>query len=144
MKVLFDTSIIVEIDRKNKSAIDIVKSLIDKDADLFISTVTLSEILTGCHLRDNYENASMEAKRILSQFLWMDFDSQIAEKTAEFMAFLIKKGKTIEYQDVAIAATFDSINGDFLLTLNKPNFENIASLKGRVFTLNELKGKLNL
>ena len=142
MKIVADTTVIVEIERKNKLVIDLVKALINKNADLSISIVTLSEILTGCYLRDDYEKASNEAKRVLSQFLWFDMNSNIAEKTAEFMAYLIKKGRVIEFPDIVIAATFDIIDGDYLLTLNKSHFENIPELKGKVFTPKELKEKI--
>ena len=143
MKIVLDTSAIVEIERKNKLMIELVKALVAGNSDLSISMVTLSEILTGCHLKGEYEKSSEEAKRVLSQFLWIEVDSAIAEKTAEFLALLIKAGKIIEFPDVVIAATFDIINADYLLTLNKSHFENIQKLKGKVFTPKELKEKLN-
>ena len=143
MKILFDTSAIVEIEKKNKLIIELVKSLINKNADLYISVVTLSEILTGCYLREDCERASLEAKRVLSQFIWVDLDSRIAEKTAKFLANLIKNGKIIEYQDVAIGATFNMIKGDCILTLNKKHFEFIADLKDKVFTPKELTEKIS-
>ena len=93
MKITIDTSIIVEIDRKNELAINVIKNLIKKDSELNLSIVTVSEILTGCYLREDAEKAELEAKRILSQFLWIDLDSKIAERTAKFLSFLIKKGK---------------------------------------------------
>ena len=142
MKILFDTSVIVEIDRKNKPVLALVKNLISKNADLYISIVTLSEILTGCYLREDYEKSMAEAKRILSQFQWKEVDSNIAEKTAKFMSQLIKKGKPIEYPDVVIAATFDIIEGDKLLTLNKEHFNFISELKGGVFSPDELLNKI--
>lgn len=143
MKILFDTSAIVEVERKNKLIIELIKSLINKNADLYISVITLSEILTGCYLREDYERASLEAKRVLSQFIWIDMDSNIAEKTAKFMAYLIKNGKIIEYQDVAIAAAFNIIKGDCILTLNKKHFEFITELKDKVFTPKELTEKIS-
>lgn len=139
MKVLADTSAIVEIERKDELMIELIKTLVNKNTDLYISIVTLSEILTGCYLREDYEKASSEAKRVLSQFLWIDVDSKIAEKTAQFLSHLIKKGKVIEYPDIVIAATFSIINGDYLLTLNKSHFEFIPELKGKVLTPKEMK-----
>ena len=139
MKVLLDTSAIVEIDRKNKLMIDVVKELVNKNADLYLSIVTISEILAGCYLSEDSEKTSSEAKRILSQFIWVDMDSKIAEKSAKFMAYLIKKGKMIEYPDVVIAATFDVISGDYILTLNRSHFESILEMKGKVVNSKELK-----
>lgn len=133
MKILLDTSIIVEIDRKNKLSIGIIKKLVAKYA-VYISVVTLSEILTGGYLRDDYEDSVAEINRVLSQFYLIDMDSDIADTTAKFQAKLIKAGKIIEYPDIVIAATFNKIEGDYLLTLNKAHFDVIAELKGKVFT----------
>ena len=139
MKIILDTSVIVEIDRKNEETISLIKKLIDEDANLAVSTITVSEILTGSYLTKNFKDSIMEAKRILGQFLWIDFDAEIAEKTAKYLAYLISKGKMIEYQDVAIAATFKIIDSDYLLTLNKQHFEQIPEIKGKIFTPKELK-----
>ncbi|MBI1935473.1 type II toxin-antitoxin system VapC family toxin [Candidatus Woesearchaeota archaeon] len=141
MKVVVDTSVVVELERKNKLVLELIKGLVERNSDLSISIVTLSEILAGCHLREDYEKASNEAKRVLSQFLWVDMDSDVAEKTAEYLAFLIKKGKIIEFPDVVIAATFNVLGGNYLLTLNKHHFEHITELKGKVFTPKELNAK---
>ncbi len=132
MNVILDTSIIVEIDRKNEETIKIIKKLIDNDHNIIISTVTVSEILTGSYLRKDFKKAVAEAKRILGQFLWVDIDSKIAEKTAQYLAYLISEGTVIEYPDVAIAATFKVTDSDYLLTLNKKHFEILPELKGKV------------
>ena len=133
MKIALDTSIIVEIDRKNVEVIKILKRMIDKDYDVVISTVTVSEILTGSYLRKDFKKAVLEAKKILGQFLWVDLDVEIAEKTAQYLAYLITEGKIIEYQDVVIAATFKVTDSSYLLTLNKHHFELIPGIKGKVY-----------
>lgn len=122
--------------------IDLIKDIINKNTDLYVSIITISEILTGAYLRDNAEKSLQEAKRVLSQFIWVEMDSKIAEKTAQFTAFLIKKGKLIEYQDIVIAATFNSVSGDFLLTLNKAHFGTLH-LDGKVVTPKELMDVVN-
>ena len=137
MKVFLDTSIIVEIDRKNAEVIRLIRKLIDNDHDILVSTVTISEILTGSYLRKNFKEAVMEAKKILGQFLWIDLDAKIAEKTAQYLAYLIAEGGIIEYQDAAIAATFTVAEANYLLTLNKRHFEAIPDLKGRVYSPEE-------
>ncbi|MBI5332342.1 MAG: type II toxin-antitoxin system VapC family toxin [Candidatus Aenigmarchaeota archaeon] len=133
MNVVLDTSIIVEIDRKNKEVIDILKKLIDNNHRILVSTISVSEILTGSYLRKDYKSSVLEAKRILGQFLWIDLDAKIAEKTAQYLAYLITEGNIIEYQDAAIAATFKTTDSDYLLTLNKNHFERIPDLKNKVF-----------
>ncbi|HLC73044.1 MAG TPA: hypothetical protein VJH20_00235, partial [Candidatus Nanoarchaeia archaeon] len=68
---------------------------------------------------------------------WINLDYQIAEKTAQYLAFLITEGRIIEYQDVAIAATFKITSSDYLLTLNKNHFENLPDLKTKVYVPKE-------
>ena len=139
MKVVLDTSIIVEIDRKNSRAIKTIKNLIGNNHDILVSSVTISEILAGSYLRKDFERAVQEAKRLLGQFLWIDFDARIAEKTAQYIAYLITEGKIIEYQDIAIAATFKAEDADYLLTQNKTHFESLPDLKGKVCSLAEFE-----
>lgn len=133
MKIILDTSAIVEIDRKNEEVIKLIKSLIDEDCNIMVSTVTVSEILTGSYLTRDFKKSLSEAKRILGQFIWIELNAEIAEKTAQYMAYLISNGKTIEYPDVVIAATFKIMQADYLLTLNKAHFQSIPELKDKVY-----------
>ena len=133
MKVVLDTSVIVEIDRRNDDVIKVIKKLIDNEHDIIISTVVISEILAGSYLRKDFKKSVIEAKRILSQFIWIGLDGEIAEKTAQYLAYLITEGKPIEYPDVVIAATFKTADANYLLTLNKAHFELIPDLKGKIY-----------
>lgn len=137
MKIILDTSIIVEIDRQNENVVNILEETIEKNIEIVISTITISEILTGSYLKKEFEKAVLDAKRILTQFLWIDLDGEVAEKTAQILAYLIAEGKMIEYQDIAIAAIFFVSKSDYLITLNKKHFESIESLKGKVLDPDE-------
>ena len=139
MKFLLDTSVIIEIDRKNKEIIDILKALIEREDEIFISTITFSEVLAGSYSRKDFKTAVLEAKRILGQFLWIDFNSVIAEKTSEYLAFLSSKGKRIEFQDAAIAATGKIKGADYILTLNKIHFDAIPDFKGKFYAPQEVE-----
>jgi predicted nucleic acid-binding protein len=142
MKVFLDTSVIVDIDRGKDEAIDICKTL-TREHDAFISTVTVSEILTGSYLRKDYVSAVKKAKRVLGQFSWINFDGAIADKLAQLNAYLIAEGQPIEYQDNAIAASCIATDSAILLTNNKEHFKRIPALKDKVLTPKELKGRLS-
>ncbi len=144
MRVLLDTSIIVEIDRHNEKVLNLLKKLAEKNVEVVISTVTISEILTGSYLKKDFKKAVLEAKKILSQFLWFDLDGEMAEKTAQLLSYLILEGKPIEYQDVVIAATFFISRSDYLLTLNKDHFKIFPDIKNKVFTPEEFNEKIKL
>ncbi|MHA1379471.1 MAG: PIN domain-containing protein [Candidatus Helarchaeota archaeon] len=137
MKYFIDASIVVQIDRQNKKIIEELNKLV-KNHDVFISVISISEILTGSFLRKDYEKAIKKAKRIMGQFIWVDVDPLIAEKTAEINAYLIMKGKKIEIQDVIIVASFLILKCDYVLTLNLDHFKRIPALENKVITPEEL------
>jgi predicted nucleic acid-binding protein len=134
--VFIDTSIIVDVDRGKQDVIDLCKQLTSTNSAL-ISTVSVSEILTGAYLRKDYKVALKKAEKVLSQFRWVTLNGEAAKLIAELNAYLISKGQPIEYQDVAIAASFQLERCDVLLTENKDHFERLPNLKGKVMTPKE-------
>ena len=63
MNITIDTSIIVEIDRQNKNVIDLLKKLIEKNFELAISIITVSEILTGSYLTKDIKKSVILQKK---------------------------------------------------------------------------------
>ncbi|MHA2219917.1 MAG: type II toxin-antitoxin system VapC family toxin [Candidatus Hodarchaeales archaeon] len=142
MKVSLDTSIIVEIDRGVEETTSLLTHLIDSEHSVFLSAVVASEIYTGAYLRDDFRAAASKVRRLLLRFEFISLDAGIAETIGEINAYLISHGLPVEYQDVAIAATFISRKGDFLLTLNKKHFQIIPELKKKTVTPKELQKKI--
>lgn len=134
--VLVDTSIIVDVDRGKQEVIELCKQLTSTNS-AFISTVSVSEILTGSYLRKDHVAAIKKAEKVLDQFRWAPLNGEVAKIVAELNAYLILKGQPIEYQDVAIAACFLTECCDVLLTENKDHFERLPNLKGKVLTPKE-------
>ena len=60
-----------------------------------------------------------KGEKVLSQFRRISLNGEIAKIIAELNAYLISKGQPIEYQDVAISASFLIVRCDVLLTENK-------------------------
>jgi len=139
--VLVDTSIIVDVDRGKQDVIDLCRQLTATDS-ASISTVSVSEILTGSFLRKDYKVAVRKAEKVLRQFRWVSLNGDAAKLIAELNAYLISKGQPIEYQDVAIAASFIVERCDILLTENKEHFERLPNLKGKVMTPKEYHQEL--
>jgi predicted nucleic acid-binding protein len=134
--VFVDTSIIVDVDRGKQDVIELCKQLTSTNS-AYISTVSVSEILTGSYLRKDYKTAIKKAEKVLSQFRWVSLNGETAKLIAELNAYLILKGQLIEYQDVAIAASFLLEHCDVMLTENKEHFERLPNLKGKVMTPKE-------
>ncbi|HDD69423.1 MAG TPA: type II toxin-antitoxin system VapC family toxin [Candidatus Korarchaeota archaeon] len=143
MRFFLDTSIIVDIDRGDNEVIELCKKL-TREHEVLISTVTVSEILTGSYLREDHLKSVSKAKKILGQFIWVNLDGEVAEKVAQINAYLIAEGLPMEFQDVVVAASFLVTNSEFLLTENKRHFTRIPALKGKVFTPRELREKLTV
>jgi len=134
--VFVDTSVIVDVDRGKEEVIELCKRMTSSNS-AFISTVSVSEILTGSYLRKDYKAAVKKAEKVLSQFRWVTLNGETVKIIAELNAYLISKGQPIEFQDVAIAASFLLERCDVLLTENKDHFERLPNLKGKVMTPKE-------
>lgn len=145
MRILLDTSILVEIDRHNEEVIQLLQNLVARGDELIISTITVAEILTGSSLRRDAKIAILKAKEVLNQCTWKEVDGATAEITAQLYSslFLEKKEKHIEYPDVLIAATFFSAHCDVLLTLNMKDFTLLQNIKEKVYTPESFKKKFS-
>ena len=136
MKILFDTSALIELERQNQEAIALVKGLITSEEEIVISTVTISEVLLGVYFQKAYEKIE-EAKKLLSQFKWIPLDENIADVAAQYEALLLNIGNEVEFKDVAIAATFAATKSDFLITQNKRHFQILPDIGNRAKTIAE-------
>ncbi len=122
MKVVVDTSILIDLDRGKEPAKSVAKALTEKDIELYLSTVSISELFVGVNLQEEPSRHINGARELLAQFSWIPLTAAIAEKTGEFIAKRKDKGAPVEYQDNAIAATFVSVKADYLLTDNRKHF----------------------
>ncbi|MCX9010840.1 MAG: type II toxin-antitoxin system VapC family toxin [Candidatus Methanoperedens sp.] len=129
MKIFIDTSIVVDIERGNEETDNLLQHLILTNNTILVSTVVTSEVFTGTYLRQDYKKATKKAKELFSCFHIIPLDMEIAEITGKISAYLIANGIPVEYQDVAIAATFVRERGDWLLTKNKKHFTIIPGLE---------------
>ncbi len=139
MKIFIDTSIVVDIEREIEDTVNLLQHLILTNHTVLMSTVVASEIFTGTYLRQDYKKATSKAKELFSCFQIIPLDMDIAETTGKISAYLIVNGLPIEYQDVAIAATFVQEKGDWLLTNNKKHFTIIPGLEKAAVTPAEFK-----
>ena len=141
MKIFIDTSIVVDIERGKEETAGLLERLLKEDNSILISSVVASEIFTGTYLRTDYKKATKKAKELFTCFRIIPLDMEIAEIIGKLNAYLIANGIPIEYQDVAIAATFIREKGDWLLTENKKHFDIIPGVEEAAITPAELKKK---
>lgn len=137
MKIFFDTSILVDLDRQKEETIRLLERASEAGHEFWISTISVSEIFSGAFLQTDAEEASLRARTALGQFQWKELDGEAALRTGQISAHLLAHGRRIEYQDVAIAGCFLAAGGDVIVTDNKTHFEAIPALEGRLLTTKE-------
>ncbi|MFO7971789.1 MAG: type II toxin-antitoxin system VapC family toxin [Desulfobacterales bacterium] len=121
--MVIDTSVFIEFLRaSDKTQTTLYK--IPEDYQIFISSVTLYELLMG---------ATSKAKKndigILTEDLpVLAFNEKVAHKAAEIYHQLKNNNKIIEFRDIFIGATC-IVNDLPLKTLNRKHFERIEGIK---------------
>ncbi len=127
MGLIVDTNVFVRFERRGEQ-IDL--SHWAPSEDVFISVVTVSELLTGVHRADSEarrvrRSAFVEA--IISGISILDFTTEVARVHAEISADLSQRGQLIGAHDLIIAAPArrQSLS---LLTDNVEEFSRVPGL----------------
>ncbi len=129
MGVVIDSNIFIDIERGLIDA-DSYLSNLDNNANIYISVITVSELLHGVHRAINQNQKlrrSAFVEKIITNIPALPIDTQIARSHAELNSYLIKKGKKIGLHDSWIAATCISLGYD-LSTKDMKAFEQIPGL----------------
>lgn len=142
MKLFFDTNVLVDLERKREETLRLLERAQGAGHELWISTVSVSEIFTGVYLRKDADKAADRARESLGQFQWKDLDGEVAQTTGQIIAFLLSHGKRIEYQDCVVAASCLVETADRLVTDNDAHFRPIPGLGDRVLTTKEALTKV--
>ncbi len=128
MGVVVDTGVFVLWERRGHS----VESRLSKIARSgFISVFSASELLVGVHRAESLprrDTRSRFVEAILIQFPILGIDLNVARIHAQLSAELTRKGTSIGYQDLWIAAT--ALNYDCaVMTTNEREFSRIHDLE---------------
>ncbi len=96
MKVVFDTSVLVDIERKNEDSLLLIEKLMDQNAELCISSVSIAELYVGAYMQGSKE-IRIDMRKFLSAFVWIEMDHAIAEETGKLIANRLEAGKPVDY-----------------------------------------------
>lgn len=121
--ILLDSSVIIELFRKQKKEKTVFFNLAQSEKDFCISSVTYFEVGIGnrsSHL-DFWED-------LLSVLSVLPFDIACASTAIEIYRKLKEKGNLIDFADLCIGATALS-NNIRIATLNKKHFSKIEGLQ---------------
>ena len=130
---MVDTNVFIALERRG-DPIDL--SRWDPNDDVFISVVTVSELLMGVHRADsearrNRRSAFVEA--VVAGISVLDFTTEVARAHAQLHAQLTGQGELIGAHDLIIAATALH-HGLTLLTDNVAEFRRVPALNVIEFT----------
>lgn len=126
MGIIVDTCVFVQSERNGDLPL-----LALSDDDIYISAITVSELMVGVHRADTNARKlkrSTFVDIILTHIPTLDFTAQIAHVHAEICAAMMAKGLRIGAHDLLIAATALSLNYK-VFTFNKTEFERVPGLK---------------
>jgi len=130
MGTIIDTSVFIQAER-NTEPISSILSNLSSDAEVFISVVTVSELLVGVHRANTEERLikrSAYVEKILSAFTAIEITTAIARIQARIVADLLNRGQIIGANDMWISAT--AIHHGFsLMTFDVADFSRIAGLQ---------------
>lgn len=122
MNYIFDTSVIIDALRQNKSAEVVFSKFEDTDHHLFISSITILELFSGKSSKDKKQVKTISD--FLEYFTEIDVNSKIAKVAGEIYRDITKD---LGVPDYIIAATAIEI-GAQVVTLNKKHFSQIPQV----------------
>lgn len=128
MGTIYDTCVLINYERLGAEPISLLP---EGGSPAGISVVSIAELLHGAHRADGEERKQERltfVEKVRETFTVFDFDLAAARTFAEIWSSTAKRGISIGFNDMIIAATALS-RGYSILTLNKKDFENIEGLK---------------
>ena len=128
MGVIFDTSVLIEAERRESEISQFVKN---REEEVFgISVVTAAELLHGVHRADSVERRlkrSAYVEKVIELFPVYNFEISVARIYAELWSDLSSKGIQIGAHDLIIGSTALSL-GFTVATFNLRHFQRIGGL----------------
>lgn len=121
MRVLLDTSVIIDFLRRKDKEESLLYSL--ADSDLYISIITHTELYAGKSVWEN-ENIKEALGKILEGLTIIPLENELSQKAGYIKA----KHKNVSLFDCIIAATAN-LHDMKLATLNIKDFQQIEEIK---------------
>ena len=128
MGLMLDTNVFIYSERSG-NAIDFSKW--EQYGNVYISAVTVSELLVGVHCADSDARKACRSafvESVLAKLPVLSFDTEEARAHAGLFATLTKQGQLIGAHDLIIAATA-IVNNCAVLTGNVKEFGRVPGLE---------------
>lgn len=129
MKVVLDTTVLIDVIRGNEKAIQTLEEL-RKTGVMHTTAVNVYEVLRGIKRMEKNQEVHMNALRLLLNNLYvLPFNLEAAEITAQIYANLARKGFFIDEADYMIAGCCLGNGIGAIVTRNEKHFGKISDLK---------------
>lgn len=123
MRIVFDTSIIIDYLRGGTTGEAIFDQIEKQNAQLFIPTIVIFELFSGKSTKN--ESVRTKIAKMVKDFKRIELTEEIAMTAGKLYREI---GKQVGVQDYIIAASALSI-GASVLTLNQKHFQQIPGLE---------------
>ncbi len=135
MKILLDTSFLIELKKGNKNALKILIDRKSKTQDILVSSLTIYELLAGAHYILKKHDDIKELKQIqkmLQNLTEAIIDIKVIWKAAELKADLLVSGVSVPDIDIIIACSEEAE----ILTYDK-DFKPLNNFGFKITVLNK-------
>lgn len=127
MGLVIDTSALIALERSAEVPPELLQE------PVFLPAVVWAEAMVGVHRAATPEVGLRRHRRLEGLrecFDFCDFDREIAERYAELVAVLTRKGRMIPQNDLAVAATALCLNHKLLIgSSDEKHFREVPNLE---------------
>lgn len=120
--MILDTDFLIDILRKKKKAINLLKELLSSERELYITHVNLWELYKGAYKSKNLDNSLSDIIRLINNFSVLEFSVDSAIAFGELDSKLNNIGTPIGVMDTLIASLAIVLNLK-VITNNNIHFE---------------------
>ena len=124
MKILLDTSVLIDHLRGHKGATDALMHAVDEGAELWSVAVVRAELLAGMR-----ESERQRTFALLDALRWIGVDTQLADQAGELARQWLRSHRHIDTVDYVVAAAARSIGAELWTRNIKhfPMFDGLAA-----------------
>ena len=140
MKLLLDTSFILELKKKNEMAIDALRRESEEAEDILISSLTEYELLVGAYylwLKKRDAGEKIWLDNLLTWLTVRELDERAIKRAAEIRAEALMEGVVLPDMDLLIAVTAEPPAKLLTFDEDHEKMKNLLEKKGvKVLFLN--------
>lgn len=140
MKLLLDTSFILELKKKNEMAIDALRRESEEAEDILISSLTEYELLVGAYylwLKKRDAGEKIWLDNLLTWLTVRELDERAIKRAAEIRAKALMEGVVLPDMDLLIAVTAEPPAKLLTFDEDHEKMKNLLEKKGvKVLFLN--------